>query len=792
MIIFGSTGDLARRYLWPAMFDNYAHKRSPVLRRCQLAVFGVSRSPITDEEQLWGHVTANVSCEEGKGIDFCEDQLFQFRKSSELVFVRADEHYRALSNKIEAFYVSRKLSEIGRIFYLSVPPSAYGGIVQNIHMHARPRQSIWLRIVLEKPFGHDLTSAKKLASDLSASLSEEEIFRVDHFLGKVGVEQILSFRHRNARYLSPIWNQEHIDRIEIMAKEKLDVKGRTSFYDKYGVIRDMLQNHLTEMLVRTVAELSSSDKDPSIFLQAKKKLLVKIYPPRPDDVILGQYDEYQSHVNEECDCAHDHCGSETPTFASAVLFIRDPDWIRVPIVLTSGKKLDTKSTLVRVVFKQGRFPISQHSAKSCLPEIIFLVYDDKLKTPGVLVSSPLLMLKWTSPFDGWLREMVAFSTSSPECQYAFFHPTEAPPSNAYISVIGALLDGRRDMFVDTESLFAAWQIWTPILRDIDKHRAEVTTLYSSSSDIGYDHWQTRLSLPKVRRSLTTCSVGELSTSLSSACTHGTFSAMFGFEMLIDSQHHVAMSVANAIYQAALRSIKERGSFHLALPGGSSPLGVFEVLVLRYASVFPWNSTHIWQTDERCVPQNTTDSNFKQLTEALLLYIPLPLLHVHPMPVALHLQPSCSPDDNSHTIYEATITNITGHGGSLDYIVLGVGKDGHVASIFPDKAVVEQNTSVSGMINVVTLADEYPVGVKRRLSMTFKVLSSARSIALLIMGEEKREVVGSLHHCFDGEPPLNDLLSEEKCNLPVARLLRMARKEQLTVFIDSDITDQDHV
>ena len=158
-----------------------------------------------------------------------------------------------------------------------------------------------MRVVLEKPFGSDLASAKLLASEISKYLREEEIYRVDHHLCKFGVEQILPFRGMNSAWLTPLWNKESIQYIEIAMKERVDVKGRSKFYNSYGVIRDVLQNHLTEILVQLLVPTSHGENSLTSqqFIAAKKSILSKLYPPLLRHSLLGQYIDYRKHLHKD-------------------------------------------------------------------------------------------------------------------------------------------------------------------------------------------------------------------------------------------------------------------------------------------------------------------------------------------------------------------------------------------------------------------------------------------------------------------------------------------------------------
>ena len=247
-VLLGSTGSLARLYLWPALFKCHSftllHQN-----QCKLIIFGASRQSFTDKQEIWKDITSDINCE---GVDVCAETLSHFRRDTHFIQIRSHEDYTLLQQQIQQLYFDHGLKEVGRVFYLAMPPSGYQKVLQNVHQYARPKAGVWLRVVLEKPFGSDLTSAKLLASEISEYLSKEEIYRVDHYLGKFGVQQILPFRLQNSALLSPAWNKDSVQFVEVVMKERLDVKGRSKFYDSYGVIRDVFQNHLTESNITTI------------------------------------------------------------------------------------------------------------------------------------------------------------------------------------------------------------------------------------------------------------------------------------------------------------------------------------------------------------------------------------------------------------------------------------------------------------------------------------------------------------------------------------------------------------
>lgn len=770
LVLVGSSGDLSKRYLWPAIFDNFYRRKDT---SCELVVYGSVTKQVVNESQLWLETTVNVDCL--KDDIWCRENVNEFRRATHFFQLKFEEHYEKLSVRISEYYAQRDMREVGRIFYLAVPPSAYASICKSIHVHARPTGA-WTRIVLEKPFGEDLASAQLLADKLSQFFDEEEIYRVDHYMGKFGVQEILPFREMNDKLLAPLWNKEQISYVEIAMKERLDVAGRSRFYDKYGVIRDVFQNHLTEILVQLAMDLPLNTSDKLSYLKAKSELLSAVYPPHTSQVILGQYMDYQHHLAQDNVPQSPGNVSRTPTHATVLILLGSPKWRHVPFILVSGKQLAQRSAYARVVFKDRSFSLIPKE-RHCPPEIVFLIQDKELQAPGILVSSHFSDVPFELPFGDthtWSKETALFPPGgSSDCLFTYLHPSKPVPSNAYVSLLEALLDGRRELFVDTESLIRSWIIWTPLLKEIQLTTPAVY-LYSrtalenldfqlqSSKLVGHE-----VSLLVEQNTANTCIV-------QSVKADTRLSAMFQAPAYVFHEYELGSLLAEHVYSAAVHSTRERGTFHLALPGGTSPRPFFQSLVLNYQYLFPWQHTHIWQTDERCLRRNSTESNLHRLSEFLLSLLPILYPLVHEMPVE-SVEGLCT-DDRGMLLYQKQLTEYANN-GILDYVVLGLGSDGHVASLFPEAAV----SSVHGgpLVNMVTLKESYSVSVKQRLTLSKEAILRARHIGLLITGEQKAKIANKLWHCLAQETDCADL--------PVVKLIRSVAKEQLTVYIDAHLS-----
>ncbi|XP_070241287.1 uncharacterized protein [Bos mutus] len=224
IILLGATGDLARKYLWQGLFHLYLEE---VGKGHHFRFHGTALTSTEQGQEVIAKVLESLSCPGDMASGHCAELKAQFQQLSEYRRLKTPEDYLALSKDIEAQVEHEGLRETGRIFYLSVPPFAYVDIARNINSSCRPGPGAWLRVVLEKPFGHDLHSAQQLATELGSFFQEEEMYRVDHYLGKQVVAQILPFRDQNRAALDGLWNRHHVERVEIVMKETLDAEGST-------------------------------------------------------------------------------------------------------------------------------------------------------------------------------------------------------------------------------------------------------------------------------------------------------------------------------------------------------------------------------------------------------------------------------------------------------------------------------------------------------------------------------------------------------------------------------------
>lgn len=340
IVIFGASGDLTRRKLLPSLYDLYRKDRLPPNWR----IVGVSRSEYSDDD-FREHIKSGVK--EFARATYDHDSWLAF--AANLTYVQGDLSESEHLERIEKILSEREGDAAGnRLYYLSVAPNLYEKAIANLGVANMVDESRgWRRVVIEKPFGRDLASAQALNRGVHQTLRESQIYRIDHYLGKETVQNLLVFRFANSLY-EPVWNRNYIDHVQITAAETVDVGHRAAFYDDVGVVRDMIQNHVMQLLTLVASEPPASFHADSL-RNERAKVLSAVRPIKPEDVarhtVRGQYRTYR-------DAKGVKPGSTTATYAAIRLYIDNWRWQGVPFYMRSGKALASKSTEITILFKR--------------------------------------------------------------------------------------------------------------------------------------------------------------------------------------------------------------------------------------------------------------------------------------------------------------------------------------------------------------------------------------------------------------------------------------------------------
>jgi len=451
IVVFGATGDLTSRKILPAIYN----LRRAGLLPPETSVVGFSRRPLSDEdfrkmtrESLDAH--SRVKPEEGLWHDFAESIFYEPGQFSD----RAA--YKDLAERLEQIDAARG-TRGNRLFYLATPPSAYEEIVENIGragLNKQGEREGWARIVVEKPFGHDLESARALNDALMGVFAESQVYRIDHYLGKETVRNLLVFRFGNGIF-EPLWNRRYVDHIQITVAEDVGVEGRGAFYEEAGASRDILQNHLLQLL--TLVGMEPPIAFEADALRDEKVRVLRAVDTKWTDsrvratVVRGQYtagwvgDKHVPGYREEDEVAPD---SKVETFVALKVEVQNWRWADVPFYLRTGKRLARRATEIAIQFK--------------LPPL--MLFGDSATAP----EANLLALR-IQPDEGI---MLRFAAKVPELglnvrsvnmdfTYGLAFTRDAP--EAYETLLLDAMLGDASLFTRADEVEAAWALAAPII-----------------------------------------------------------------------------------------------------------------------------------------------------------------------------------------------------------------------------------------------------------------------------------------------------------------------------------------
>jgi len=448
IVIFGATGDLTGRKLAPALYNLMVDDLLPE----PSVIVGVAREAMTTEE-FGNRMLRRVSEHSRREIDPAKWERFAAKLDYVVGDFTSPETYELLGARLAA--ADERGVRGNRLFYFATPPSVFPQIIEQLAAHKLIARRVTgaggpaYRVIVEKPFGRDLASARSLNDLIAGYLDESQIFRIDHYLGKETVQNILVLRFGNSIF-EPLWNRNHISHVEITAAETIGIEGRGAFYEATGVVRDVIQNHLLQVLALIAMEVPASFA-PDDIRDEKIQVLRSVRRLHPEDVdanaVRGQYKGYRTEQGVASD-------SNTATYAAMRIMIEDWRWQGVPFFLRAGKKLAERVTEVAIHFKSVPLVLFKHEAagEALQPAVLTLRIQPEegislrfvAKVPGdrIAVGNVLMTMTYADAF-------------------------KRPISEAYERLLLDAMRGDTTLYTRRDSVDRAWQLMEPIIHAWD-------------------------------------------------------------------------------------------------------------------------------------------------------------------------------------------------------------------------------------------------------------------------------------------------------------------------------------
>jgi glucose-6-phosphate 1-dehydrogenase len=456
LVIFGASGDLTKRKLMPAIYMLHKGKKLPP----SYAIVGVSRTAYTDE-QFQEHIQSNL-------LEYTKPE--ETKDTACVKSFVTSLHYYTMDPADEKEYVNLKIylqqldEKIGNrgnyLYYLSTPPSLYGKIplfLKQVGLNENEGEEGKKRIIVEKPFGFDLHSAQDLNALYQSVFDENQIFRIDHFLGKETVQNILAFRFANSIF-EPLWNRNYIDYIEVTAVENMGIEQRGGFFDQTGTLRDMVQNHLIQLLALIAMEPPSTF-NAICFRDEVAKVYNSLNPLSETDlkehIIRGQYmtsDKDKGYREEK----NVDPQSRTETYIAMRLELNNWRWEGVPFYIRTGKQMPTKVSEIVIHFKPTPFRLFNSNMSTSNPPNKLIVR---------IQPNEGIVLKLGTKIPG-----TGFNIQEVEMDFSYKDFDEIATEDAYSRLIEDSIQGDATLFTRSDAVEASWKFFTPVLEYWKKHQ----------------------------------------------------------------------------------------------------------------------------------------------------------------------------------------------------------------------------------------------------------------------------------------------------------------------------------
>ena len=450
LVIVGASGDLAQRKIIPALFALYSQNYLPK----DVNIVGFARTALSDEE-FRNKIVENLTCRYVPG-ESCENWMNLFLSRCHYVGGHYDsvDSFRELARTLKQHEGS---SPANRLYYMAIPPSIFVDAVRSLGgagLLSCQAGECWSRIVLEKPFGHDRASSDVMTNELSKVSNEQDIYRIDHYLGKEIIQNLMVLRFANTIF-EPLWNRAQVESVRITWKEDFGIGARAGYFDQFGIIRDVMQNHLIQ--ITSLIAMEEPSRLGSQFVRDEKVRVLKcIEPVTLDNLVTGQYTGAMRGKMRAPAYAEEPgvpAGSVSPTYAAAVLKINNNRWHGVPFFIEAGKGMDARVSEIRIQFRPTARNIFS-DIRSSLPEnaLVIRIQPDEAIFFRIVNKQPGLKLQLVDT-DLNLKYMSTFREPIPE---------------AYETLLLDALRGDKSMFIRGDEVAAAWDIFTPVLHELEQ------------------------------------------------------------------------------------------------------------------------------------------------------------------------------------------------------------------------------------------------------------------------------------------------------------------------------------
>lgn len=710
VIIFGGSGDLTHKKLIPAINSLSCDG----LLDDKTAVVGVARTAITHEDfrtRLLEGVSSYSRLTEDTTTTCVPWHLFRNKISYQQVSDYNDpaEYKRLYSllfadrDTMQMMWGTPDFSPARVVIYLALPPSTYQPVVENLALGGFNKPNFTL--IIEKPIGSNAVTARALEDAIGRCYPENQIARIDHYLGKMQSLNILSFRFANA-LIEPLWNNHYVQSITITASEDIDIEGRAGFYDQNGVIVDMIQSHLLQVLALTCME-TPLNLSPDALRDEKVRLLRSVLPVLPEETIPGQYHGYQDHKGVAP-------GSRTPTAATLRIAIDNSRWHGVEIVLQACKCGATRDTRVDVVLKDLPHNIFTGVRSAELSNVItFLIQPQE----GVQVSFDALMPTQSSAAGS---QTGSFSTKPVLLKFDY-KSSNLVTQSAYERLILDAILGDLSNFTRRDEVQEQWRIVQHIIQG-----AVTPTVYDKG-------------------------VHMFTPSCTDLCQYssnymrfaGSARSRAGFRWYPISRAHLVHESIAAYMMTKLdlwisSHAPGQAAYNIILAGGETPYPMYQIAAEQIKKSFAKDDAakiHIWLSDEREYrsPADAGRINGTKIAHVFSSVLPAENIHT--------VYPWNEPIDTTKTFeyYAACYNKLMGKVASFDLAILGLGEDGHTCSLFPGclPTLCGENLDFL-VVNVKKLGE-------RRVTITPPVLSRIAEVYFLVLGAKKSDALARLRH-----------------------------------------------